>query len=57
VSNRRSGAWGEELALRYLTQRGYELVERNYHTRYGELDLILRHEDILVLVQMYKHSS
>jgi putative endonuclease len=52
LSNRRSGAWGEELALRYLTKRGYELVERNYRTRYGELDLILRHEDTLVFVEV-----
>ena len=52
LSNRLSGAWGEELALRYLTQQGYELVERNYRTRYGELDLILRHEDILVFVEV-----
>jgi putative endonuclease len=52
LSNRLSGAWGEELALRYLTQQGYELVERNYRTRYGELDLILRHEDTLVFVEV-----
>jgi putative endonuclease len=45
------GAWGEELALRYLTKRGYDLIERNYRTRYGELDLILRDENTLVLVQ------
>ena len=50
LNNRVSGAWGEELALRYLTRRGYKLVERNYRTRYGELDLILRQEDTLVLV-------
>jgi putative endonuclease len=52
LSNRLSGAWGEELALRYLRRRGYELVERNYRTRYGELDLILRHEDTLVFVEV-----
>jgi putative endonuclease len=52
LSNRLSGAWGEELALRYLTQQGYELVERNYRTRYGELDLILRHEDTLVFAEV-----
>ena len=57
LSNRLSGAWGEELALRYLTQQGYELVERNYRTRYGELDLILRHQDTLVLVWMCKGLS
>jgi putative endonuclease len=52
LSNRVSGAWGEELALRYLTRRGYELVERNYRTRYGELDLILRQADTLVFVEV-----
>jgi len=38
--------------LRYLRRRGYALVERNYRTRYGELDLILRHQDTLVFVEV-----
>ncbi len=52
LSNRLSGAWGEELALRYLTRRGYVLIERNYRTRYGELDLILRDKNTLVFVEV-----
>jgi len=52
LSKRSSGAWGEEVALRYLLERGYELVERNYRTRYGELDLILRDGDSLVFVEV-----
>ncbi|MCA1688652.1 MAG: YraN family protein [Actinobacteria bacterium] len=52
LNNRLSGAWGEELALRYLTRRGYVLIERNYRTRYGELDLILRHENTIVFVEV-----
>ena len=47
-----SGAWGEDLALRYLTRRGYRLVERNYRTRRGEIDLILRKRDTLVFVEV-----
>ncbi len=47
-----SGAWGEDLALRYLTRRGYRLVERNYRTRRGEIDLIVRTEDTLVFVEV-----
>ncbi len=50
LNNRSSGAWGEDLALRFLTRRGYSLVERNYRTRYGELDLIVRHGTTLVFV-------
>jgi putative endonuclease len=40
------------MALRYLMERGYELVERNYRTRYGELDLILRDQNTLVFVEV-----
>ncbi len=52
LSKRSSGAWGEELALRYLSRKGYTLVERNYRTRYGELDLILRKNNTLVFVEV-----
>jgi putative endonuclease len=52
LNNRLSGTWGEELALRYLRRRGYTLVERNYRTRYGEVDLIVRHHDTLVFVEV-----
>ena len=50
LTNQSSGAWGEDLALRYLTRRGYTLVERNYRTRRGEIDLIVRKEDTLMFV-------
>jgi putative endonuclease len=50
--NKRIGDRGEEIALRYLLRKGYSLVERNYRTRYGELDLILRHENTLVFVEV-----
>jgi Holliday junction resolvase-like predicted endonuclease len=36
--------------LRYLIQNGYTLVERNYRTRRGEIDLIVSKDDTLVLV-------
>ncbi len=52
LKNRSSGAWGEELALRYLTRRGYSLLERNYRTRYGELDLIVRRGNTIVFVEV-----
>ena len=52
MSSRETGILGESLALRYLVGKGYELVERNYRTRWGELDLILRGEDVLVFVEV-----
>lgn len=52
LTRQASGAWGEDLALRYLTRHGYTLVERNYRTRYGEIDLIVRKDDTLVFVEV-----
>ena len=50
--NRDSGDLGEEIARRYLAGKGYEIVESNYRTRRGELDLISRHKDTLVIVEV-----
>lgn len=36
------GDRGEELAVRYLAKKGYEVLERNYRTRHGEIDLIVQ---------------
>jgi len=52
VNNRASGELGEEIASRYLTRKGYQVVERNYRTRRGELDLIARRGDTLVIVEV-----
>ena len=49
---RRLGARGEDLAVRHLEARGFEVVERNFRTRYGELDVIARDERALVFCEV-----
>jgi putative endonuclease len=39
-SRRRIGDRGEQLAAEHLARRGFEIVERNYRTRWGELDIV-----------------
>ena len=34
------GRRGEQLAAEHLVRRGFEIVERNYRTRWGELDIV-----------------
>jgi putative endonuclease len=36
------GRAGEQLAAEHLVRLGYEIVERNYRTRWGELDIVAR---------------
>ena len=49
---RRLGARGEELAARHLEARGYQVVERNFRTRYGELDVVVRDSRFLVFCEV-----
>lgn len=53
----RIGAWGERLAEKYLLDRGFALIERNYRTRYGEVDLVMRHSDQIVFVEVKTRSN
>lgn len=48
------GSLGEELAARYLEDRGYEVVERNYRCGEGEADLVVYDgaSDQVVLVEV-----
>lgn len=49
---RRLGARGEELAARHLEARGLQVVERNFRTRYGELDVVARDARFLVFCEV-----
>ncbi len=51
------GAWGESFALDYLVKKGYEFIEKNYHTRFGEIDLIMRKDGQLVAVEVKTRKS
>lgn len=46
------GIDGEQLAVEHLVRRGYEIVERNYRTRWGELDIIARNGPTLVFCEV-----
>lgn len=51
------GRWGENLAADYLMQKNYEIVERNVHTAYGEIDLVARQGCIMVFVEVKTRTS
>jgi putative endonuclease len=49
---RRLGRLGEDLALAHMCRLGFELLERNYRSRSGEIDLIVMSSRILVFVEV-----
>jgi putative endonuclease len=54
---RRLGALGERLAREHLEARGVEIVEANFRTRHGELDLVGRDERFLVFCEVKTRVS
>lgn len=52
VSARHRGQYYEELALQYLQRQGLSLLVRNWHSRLGELDMVMLEDDELVFVEV-----
>ncbi len=54
---KRLGSRGEELATKYIEQKGYRLLARNYSTPYGELDIVAKEGKTLVFIEVKTRSS
>lgn len=46
------GKYGEDLACKYLAGLDYEIIERNYLIRGGEIDIVARDKDTTVIVEV-----
>ncbi|KAA3628947.1 MAG: YraN family protein, partial [Proteobacteria bacterium] len=46
------GAWAEQRAQKHLERHGLTLIERNFASRFGEIDLIMRDRATLVFVEV-----
>ena len=50
--NNISGAWGESIAAEFLRKKHYKLLAAGYHSRFGEIDLIVCNRKYLVFVEV-----
>lgn len=57
LSKRSIGITGEERAVAALKKIGYKIVERNYRSRYGEIDIIAEEQEYLVFVEVKRRNS
>ena len=46
------GKYGETLAASYLRRKGFQIIERNFKARYGEIDIVAIDKDALVFVEV-----
>lgn len=51
------GKKGESIAARYLKKNGYSILEQNYRTKLGEIDIIAKDKDALVFVEVKSRTS
>lgn len=52
VSNKNVGNSGEQRASDFLLKNGYEIIERNWRTKDGEIDIIATKAQVLVFVEV-----
>jgi putative endonuclease len=52
LKSRRRGYWAEALAVGYLRLKGYRILERNWRSKLGEIDILVRKGGVLVLVEV-----
>lgn len=57
TNKRMTGSCYEELAAAFLTRQGYQILERNFYCRQGEIDLIARDGRYLVFVEVKYRKS
>ncbi|HMN12492.1 MAG TPA: YraN family protein [Bellilinea sp.] len=55
--NKDIGDWGESIAASYIEKQGFTVLERNFRTPYGELDIIAQNGEVLVIVEVKTRTS
>jgi putative endonuclease len=51
------GILAEKLAIDFLLQNRYSVLQKRYRTPYGEIDIVCRQKDVLVFVEVKKRGS
>ena len=57
MNKRKFGIIGEKLAQGFLINKGYEILDTNFFSRNGEIDIIAQKDNIIVFVEVKTRSS
>jgi len=52
MNKRALGFEKEAVAAAYLTEHGYQVIDKNFYSRYGEIDLICKKDGYLIFVEV-----
>lgn len=48
----KTGILGEDTACKYLVKKNYNVITRNFHTRYGEIDIIADNGKYIIFAEV-----
>jgi len=57
MSNKALGSYGELLAKKYLVSQGYRILEENFRTKMGEIDLIAKDGQTICFIEVKARQS
>ncbi len=56
-SSRKIGLRGEKIAVDYLKKQGYQIIGTNFHSRFGEIDIMASRNEILHIIEVKTRVS
>lgn len=56
-NNQNRAKEGEDLATAYLIKKGYRILKRNFHSRFGEIDIIATDKNTLIFIEVKSRWS
>lgn len=57
MHNRQFGSYAEGLVIKFLQEQGYKILQKNYRCKFGEIDIIAKHQEFLVFIEVKARTS
>lgn len=57
MNTKRFGIIGEKIAQGYLINKGYEIIETNFYTKRGEIDIIAQNDKCIIFVEVKTRTN
>lgn len=57
MNNKERGMLGEKVAVNYLKKNNYNILEKNYKNKLGEIDIIAEKDDIIIFIEVKARTS
>jgi len=57
LNKKNLGKFGEKISVQYLKKKNYQVVEKNYRCRAGEIDIIAKKDNIFIFIEVKTRTS